>query len=219
MWENDYLDKSFRNMPQNIYLSVTAKPTVSILTSVEAKNYCKINNSVDDSLIDLLIKSSIGSIENVIHKQISKASFSQKQNGGITNIKLLKCPVIGTPTIYFNETFDSTGTLLVSNADFRLVGNVLYHTNDYFIEGRQGDGYSISYDAGLFTSSTDDNSMEYTIIKNCMLRMVAFLYENRQQYCTNYNEENWAINYNYMDIPVEVKNMLLPFRESNLGVL
>jgi hypothetical protein len=219
MWEIDYLDKSFKNMPQNIYLAVTTKPTVSILTTAEAKNYCKINHSVDDTLIDLLIKSSNSSIENVIHKQISKASFSQKQNGGITNIKLLKSPVIGTPTVTFNESFDSTGTLLIANTDYRVIGNVLYHANDYFIEGRQGDGYSISYDAGLFTNATDDNSMEYIVIKNCMLRMVAFLYENRQQYCTNFNEENWAVNYNYMDVPHEIKNMLLPLRESNLGVL
>lgn len=219
MWKQDYLDKSLTNKPQSITLTCKTKPTVSILTVGEAKDYIKVNHTEDDLLIELLIKSSVNSIESVIHKVIHKSTFIQKQNGGIDKIKLLKCPVTSTPTITYCENFDSTGTSLAVTTDFRLVGNMLYHVDNYFTAGRDGDGYSIEYDSGLFTSSTDDNSMEYTVIKNVMMRLTAFLYENRQQYCTNFNEENWAINYNLTDIPMEYKTMLLPLRESNLGVL
>lgn len=219
MWENDYLDKSLKNETQSMVLTCKTKPTVSILTSEEAKNYLKISHSVDDSLIKLLIKSSVNTIENVIYKVIHKSTFVQKQSGGIDKIKLMKCPVTSTPTILFCDSFDSTGTSLTINTDFRMVGNILYHIDGYFITGREGDGYSIEYDAGLFDSSTDDDSMEYTVIKNVMMRMIAFLYENRQQYCTNFNEENWSISYGLNDIPMEFKSMLFPLREPNLGVL
>lgn len=216
MWENDYLDKSTKEEIQSLSWTCKTKPTISILSIEEAKNYLKISHHEDNSLITLLIKSSVNSIENVIHKVIHKSTFIQKQTGGTSKIKLMKCPVIGTPTVTYCENFNSTGTTIT---DFRIVNNILYHADNYFISGREGDGYSIEYDTGLFSSSTDDNSMEYTTIKNVMARLTAYLYENRQQYCTNFNEENWAINYNTNDIPLEFKTMLLPLRESNLGVL
>lgn len=219
MFENDYLDKSLKNNIQNLSYECTLKPTVSILTIEEAKNYIKINHHNDNTLITSIIKNSTNVIENTIHKVIHKSGFTQKQQGGISNIKLMKCPVIGTPTVTYYETFSSTGTVLTLNTDYRIVDNILCHANDYFVQGRQFDGYKIDYEAGLFTSAIDDNSMEYTVIKNCMLRLSAFLYENRQQYCTQFNEENWSISYNYTDIPIEIKSMLLPLRQSNLGVL
>jgi hypothetical protein len=219
MWENDYLDKSLKNNLQRISLQCTLKPSVSILTVQEAKNYIKVSHSNDDVLIPLLIKNTTNTIETVIHKVIHKSGFTQKQQGGCNNIKLMKCPVIGTPTITYYESFDSTGTVLSLNTDYRIVDNILYNSDNYFTEGRDGDGYKIDYEAGLFTNGTDDNSMEYAVIKNVMLRLTAFLYENRQQYCTQFNEENWSINYDLTSIPIEIKSMLIPLRQPNLGVL
>lgn len=219
MWENNYLDKSYKNKLQNISLQCTLKPSVSILTVEEAKNYIKVGHANDDALIGIIIKSTSNAIENTIHKVIHKSGFTQKQQGNCNEIKLIKCPLTGTPTVTYYETFSSTGTILTLNTDYRIVDNKLYHINDYFIEGRQGDGYKIDYEVGLFTNATDDDSMEYTVIKNCMLRLSAFLYENRQQYCTQYNEENWSISYNFADVPLEIKSMLAPLRQENLGVL
>lgn len=219
MWENDYLDKSLRNSIQTEVVECTLKPTVSILTVAEAKSYIKINHTNDDSLISTIIKNSCHTIENTIHNVIYKSAYTQKQRGGCYDIKLMKCPILGTSTVTYYESFSSTGTVLTLGTDYRRVDNILYHVNDYFVEGRRGDGYKIDYEAGLFTSAADDNSMEYTIVKNVMFRLSAFLYENRQQYCTQFNEENWAISYNYVDIPLEIKSMLMPLRQNNLGVL
>lgn len=216
MWNNDYLDKSMKNKLQDITLECSVKPTVSILSLTEAKNYIKVNHTADDSLITSIIKNSSHMVENVIHKVIHKSSYTQYQQGGINKIKLLKCPVTGTPTVTYYETFDSTGESITAT---RVVGNTLYSNTSWFSEGREGDGYKIEYDTGLFSSATDDNSMEYTVIKNCMLRLCAFLYENRQTYCVGFNEENWSITYDLNNIPIDIKNMLLPLRQENLGVL
>lgn len=220
MWENYYLDKSLLSKIQYPIVTCSVKPSVSILSTDEAKNYLKVNNnSTDDSLIGILIKSSVNTIENVINKVIHKSTFVQKQSGGVDKIILIKSPVNEITSLTYYESFDSEGEELEENSDFRRVGNILYHANNYFISGRDGDGYSIEYDAGLFDSATDDNSTEYTVIKTVMMRLVSYLYENRQQYCTNFNEENWSISYNTNDIPFELKTMLFPLREPNLGVL
>lgn len=221
MWKQDYLDKMpNKEHPQNVTLTCTTKPTASITTVAEAKNYFKISHDVDNDLIELILKNANHIIENIIHKSIVKASYKQQQSGGTNNIKLLKVPIIGNPTVTYYEFFDTTtGTILTINTDYRIVGNILHNANYYFSKGRDGDGYTIEYDSGLFESATDDNSMEYSVIKNCMLRLSSFFYENRQQYCTNFNEENWSISYNMTDIPIEIKNALMPLRQSNLGVL
>lgn len=219
MWDDNYLDKRLKNKLQKITLECTLQPTVSILSVEEAKNYIKVNHTNDDSLITTLINTSVNSAENIIHKAICKSGYTQKQNGGINELKLMRCPVIGSPTVTHYDTFDSTGSSLILNTDFRIVGNVLYHADNYFVKGRRGDGYKIEYEAGLFTSSVDDKSMVYSACKTFMARCVAYLYENRQMYCTNFNEENWSIAYNTNDIPIEIKSILLPFRTPNLGVL
>lgn len=220
MWEYDYLDKSYKpNTPQNVSIECIVKPTLTILTTDEAKNYIKVSHSVDDSLIRTLIEASESACENIIHKILYNSSYTQKQNGGLEEITLFKTPILTNPTLTYYENFTSAGTILTLNTDYRLVDNKLYHSDNYFIEGRKGDGYKIEYGAGMFTSSVDNNSMEYSCVKTFLARNVAFLYENRQIYCTNFNEENWSISYNYADTPMEIKSILNPLRQPNLGVL
>ena len=221
---NDYFDKMYRDTYtkkiQDITLTQKVAPTLSLVSSTEAKNYLKINYDTDDSLIGDILKSSHAFVESKIHKCLLQQSWEQKQQGGIDKIKLMKCPIIGTPTVTVYETWNSTGEVLDSN-DVRLVGNVLIHVNNWFDEYRVGDGYKIEYDCGMYTATTytTSNDNERTVIKNVILRMSAFLYENRQQFCTNYNEENWSIAYNYNDLPMEIRHMLNPICQPNLGIL
>jgi len=321
---NDYFDKMYRSdrvkKIQDITLEQTSPPTLTLVTLAEMKNYLKIGtDTTDNNLITDLIKSAHSIIENQIHKCIFMQSWKQMQQGGINRIKLLKCPVQGNPTVTIYEEWDSAGEELTTD-DFRIVGNELIHVNGWFDEYREMDGYTIEYDAGMFTSNDysgdvvqgtatigtasteilpanldrkycilmnytdydislgigsdavldngivlkagDDvykryneyefseargnkltgaingiaetattvnylysnsyistNDLERIVLKNVIYRLVAYFYENRQQYCTNYNEENWSINYDTINLPLEFKTMLAPLRQHNLGIL
>jgi hypothetical protein len=210
-----------REVDQTIYLTQKTAPTLSLVTSAEAKNFAKVNYTADDGLISDIVKSAHFFVESQIHKCLCQQTWIQKQQGGCNKIKLVKCPIIGSPTVTIYEDFDSTGEALTINTDFRIVDNVLFSVDSFFTKYREGDGYSIEYDCGMYTSSnyTSSNDNERTVIKNVILRMAAFLYENRQIYCSNFNEENWSINYSYADLPVEIKHLLNPIRQSNLGLL
>lgn len=220
---NDYFDKmnrdTYSKKIQDITLTQKVAPTLSLVSTTETKEYLKVNYSTDDILISGIIKSSHAFVESQIHKCLLPQSWEQKQQGGIDKIKLLKCPIIGTPTVTIFEEWDSTGEVL-TNDDVRIVGNVLLHVNNWFDKYRDMDGYVIDYDCGMYTASnyTSSNDNDREVVRNVILRMSAFLYENRQQYCQQYNEENWSINYNLSDVPVEIKNML-PMRQHNLGIL
>jgi hypothetical protein len=317
---NDYFDKMYggynyqKRQIQNISLQQTSPPQISLVTVDEAKNFLKVSYTTDDNLISDILKTSHFFVETQIQKCLCSQSWKQMQQGGIDKLKLLKCPIIGTPTVTIYEEFDSTGEVLTSS-DVRIVDNVLLHVNKWFDEYREMDGYVIEYDVGMFntddfseditqgtasvgTSSTEilaanqdrsyaillnysdydlwiglgavaklssgikiekkggfyemsdmhgngyrgavnaivdttvstinymwsdnyisTNDYERTVIKNCILRMSAFLYENRQQYCNTFNEENWSINYNLVDVPIEIKHLLAPLRQNNLGIL
>jgi uncharacterized phiE125 gp8 family phage protein len=320
MGVNDYFDKMYggynyqKRQIQNITIQQTSPPQISLVTSAEAKNFLKVSYTTDDNLIADILKTSHFFVETQIQKCLCSQSFKQMQQGGIDKIRLLKCPIVGTPTVTIYEEFDSAGEVLTSS-DVRIVDNVLLHVNKWFDEYRAMDGYVIEYDVGMFdtddfsdditqgtasvgTASTEilasdadrsyaillnysdydinialgasavlnsgikiekkggfyemsdmhgngyrgavnaivdttvsninymwsdnyisTNDYERTVIKNVILRMSAFLYENRQQYCQQYNEENWSINYNLVDIPMEFKHLLAPMRQNNLGIL
>ena len=210
-----------KSVDQTIYLSQKTAPTLTLVTLDEIKNFAKVNYTADDGLIADIIKSGHFFIESQIHKCLTLQTWIQKQQGGCETIKLLKCPVIGSPSVTIYEEFDSTGETLTINTDFRMVDNILYSVNNFFTQYRPGDGYVIEYDCGIYTSSsyTSSNDSERTVIKNIITRISAFLYENRQMFCQNFNEENWSINYSYIDLPVEIRHLLNPMRQSNLGLL
>jgi hypothetical protein len=221
---NSYFDNIFLSKNEEIQqtpvLTMKTAPTLSIVTTTETKLYCKIGYTNDDNLIDDIIKTSQLMVQNQIQKCLVKQSWEQKQKGGCSKITILKAPIIGTPTVTVYDDFDSTGEVLTT-ADIRIVDNVLYHVDNYFTKKRDGDGYKIEFDCGIYTSSnyTSSNDLERNTIKEVVLRISAFLYENRQIYCQNYNQENWSINYNYSDLPIEVKHILSPLRQPNLGLL
>lgn len=219
---NNYFNKMFsyenEELIQSPILTQKLAPTFTIVTTTETKLYCKINYTTDDGLVEDIIKSSHFFVESQIQKCIAKQSWEQKQSGGCSKIVLCKAPIIGTPTVTIYDDFDSAGEVLPTTS-VRIVDNVLFHVDNFFENKRDGDGYKIEFDCGLFTSSTATTDYERSTIRNIILRLSAYLYENRQMYCQSYNQENWTINYSYFDLPHEIRRMLNPLRQNNLGIL
>lgn len=197
-------------------LKQTSYTTGLLVPLTEAKNFLKIGYTTDDTLISTILKTSEFIAENIIHKSIQAKSFEQYIDGYdynndkyLTEIKLLNAPIVGIPTVTIYELYNSTGTAYTA---FRMVDNVMY-ANSYFSKGRKGDGYKIEFDCAI------TNAQELEVIKNVILRQSAFLYENRETYLIQHSEENWSVNYNLSDVPIEFTRILAPIRQPNLGVL
>ena len=190
---------------QKIRVSQTATPTLTVVTIEEMRNYLKIDTDADDSLIDDIVMASQKVLQNQLGGfSIVTESWRQTQNGGVENIDLLRWPVLGTPTVTFFENFnDLTGSVLTSNSDFRRVEETLYHSSRFFREGREGDGYIIDFDTGMFTASAI--GQVDPALKNAVMRMGAFLYENREEFAVSISEGNWSISYDMSKDPAGIK--------------
>jgi len=204
---------------QNIKLSQVSAPTLSIVTTDEAKNYLKIGCDVtDDFIVEDLVKASTNIIEhNCGGLCICEQTWKQYQKGGIETIKLLRQPVIGIPTVSYYENFtDITPTNITYTSDFRVVESELHHVDGFFEAGRDGDGYTITFKTGLFTSSTYNSSYnnKLQILKTAILRTVAFFYENREEYISQVKEGEWQVTYDG-NLPIAVKNLIMPLHTGN----
>lgn len=194
-------------------ISVLMEPTLSILTTAETKNYLKVTDSTDDTLIADLIKTSQGFIETETGLSIVLQQVKQKQEGDCDVIELVKRPVISVDEVkYFDDFDETTGTLLTESIDFRLVDNLLIHEDDYWIQQRAYDGYQIKYTVGLFTSSnyTSSTDNRLSTFKTCALRFVAWLYENREMYAVEIND-SFQIKYDQTKVPQDIIRMLRPY--------
>jgi hypothetical protein len=200
---------------QNIKEKLVSAPTLSIVSKTEAKNYMKMSSdTTDDNLVEQLISASTGMIEKELGGvAICQQTWKQYQHGGCETIELQREPIIGTPTVSYFDSFETTtATTLTATVDFRVLENELFHADGYFVEGREGDGYTIEYDVGMFTASTytSSNDPRLSILKSAILRTCAWLYENREQGMVNIKEGNWSVTYNNVDIPANIKRLIMP---------
>ena len=191
--------------------------TATLISVSVAKDFLKVGYTTDDTLIETILKTSEFICENIIHKSIQAKSFEQYMDGYdyannkyLTKINLLNSPIVGTPTATIYELYDSTGDAFTN---FRIVDNVMYPNAGYFTKAREGDGYKIEFDCAI------SNEQELEVIKNVILRQSAYLYENREMYLIQHSEENWSVNYDLNNVPMEFKRILAPLRHRNLGVL
>ena len=212
----------FKPQQQKIKLVQQSGNTFSIVTRSEAKNYLKIgSDTTDDNFVDDLIKSS----EAVIEKElggicICQKTFKQYQQGGIETIELKRTPAIGVPTVSYYENFDTiTATNITYSDYFRVVENILIHADGFFESGRDLDGYVITFQAGLFTASnyTSSDRQELVVFKTAILRTIATLYENREEYTTEVQEGKWQVSYEY-ELPIAIKRLVMPFH-SGMGLI
>jgi uncharacterized phiE125 gp8 family phage protein len=210
----DY-ESNYKEPIQDIKLVQVSGPTVSILTRSEVKNYLKIgSDTTDDDLVDELIKVGTSVIERELGGiSICDQTWKQYQKGGVEQIELLRTPVIGVPTVSYYEDFDTvTATNITYTSHFRVVENRLVHVDGLFEQGRDLDGYVITFKAGLFTASdyTSSDRQELQVFKNAINRTIAYFYENREEYITEVTEGEWQVSYSG-ELPTGIKRLIMPF--------
>jgi uncharacterized phiE125 gp8 family phage protein len=189
------------------------EPTNEPVTLTEAKNYLKVDYTTDDNLISALIFTARKQIENELGGlAIVKRSFTQKQTGGLKEIELMRQPVNSITSITFYNEFDSTGEL-IANTEYRNVNQNIYHKNGFFITGRDADGYVIIFNAGLVDDTVNSASNCPSSIKTAILRVLSYLYENRQDFSTNYSEGGWSISYD-KKLRSDINLLLMPYTTS-----
>lgn len=219
-WFNNYPEHGLtgKKVNQNITIEQTSTPTLTIVSSTEMKNYLKVDGSTDDTLINGLTLAA----QSIISRQLGdtpliETDFTQRQKGGIEHIKLMRNNVNGVPTVSYYESFDTTTATNITYSDyFRKVGNKLIHVNGYFVEGRDGDGYTIDFKAGKYTASSYSSADEG--LKTAVQRIVGYLYENREEGLTDLKESNWTAKYDWSSDPVGVKYLLMPYH-SGEGII
>ena len=192
-------------IPQYVSIS-EGEPLYEPITVNEAKNYLKVDDTTDDALIGQLIKTARKMIETQASLCFHRRTVIQKQTGGIETLDALRIPVHSVTSIQFAEDFDSS-YITLDGSEYRLAGKRFFNENYKFQRGRDADGYVITYVAGMVadtTPSTLNNDM-----KTAILRIVAFLYENRQEYAQGWNEQGFSINYDIMKS--EINRIINPY--------
>lgn len=200
---------------QDIKTTQTSGPTLSILTTNEVKNYLKLSSdTTDDNLVDQLTKAATAIVERECGGlAICEQTWTQYQQGNCKTIELMRQPVIGIPTVSYYEDFSTvTATNITYSSNFRVVGNELYNVDGYWEKGREGDGYTIVYNAGMFTTSTYTSSTDQRLksMKSIICRIVAYLYENREEYVNSISEGTWKVTYDGQ-LPIGIKLLCMNF--------
>jgi uncharacterized phiE125 gp8 family phage protein len=172
----------------------------------EAKNYLKVDETTDDALIAQIIKTARKMIETHASLTFHQRTVTQKQTGGVEYIDALRLPANTVSSITFARDFDSTPETLDAST-YRLAGNRFYHESREFIQGRDADGYVITYTAGMVADATP--STLKSDLKTAILRVAAFLYENRQEYATGWSEQGFSVNYDIMKS--EINRIINPY--------
>lgn len=202
---NDLTNKKYQ------FLSITeTEPQYEPLELSLLKNYLKIDYSTDDTLLELLIHTARKQIETECGGlAIVKRTVTQKQTGGLQYIQFMKQPVNSITSVTYYENFSSTGEV-ISSSDYRFTDGILIHKDNWFKSGRDGDGYVIIYNAGLVndTGQTAENCPQ--ALRAAMMRVIAYLYENREQYVNSVNEGNFSISYD-KKLRSEINMFLSPY--------
>lgn len=208
-WDFESLEVS-KPKYQNISVS-SPEPTNEPISLTLAKNYLKVDYTTDDDLIEFLIKSVRKQIENELGGlHIVKRAVTQKQTGGIERIKFMREPVNSITSITYFEEFDSTGEVL-SASNYRFVDGEIYHRDGFWKVGRESDGYVIVYNAGIVDDTGQAAENSAPALRNAMLRIIGYLYENREEFATTIGEGNLNISYNTIVGNSELKSLLMPY--------
>ena len=203
-----------RTIRQTPRLTRVSAPTFSIVSKQEMNNYLKVEENGDTDIIDHIIDTATSIVERECGGiAIVEQTWKQYQKGGCERITLMREPIIGTPTVSYYEEFETTvATNITYSSFFKTVENELYHVDGYWEEGRDGDGYTITFKAGLFTATdyTTTKNPDLDLLKIAICRIGAWLYEQREEHTTDINEGNWSIKYTN-ELPTGIKRLLQPF--------
>jgi uncharacterized phiE125 gp8 family phage protein len=193
------------------FLTITdAEPQYEPVSLELVKNYLKVDYTTDNDLIEALIHSARKQIEAECGSlAIVRRSVTQKQTGGLQFIDLMRQPVNSITSVTYYESFDSTGEVIPAT-DYRFSDGILIHKDGYWKSGRDADGYVIVYNAGitLDTGQSAENSPH--TLRTAIMRLIAFLYENREQYVTGINEGNLSVSYD-QNMRKEINMLIMPY--------
>lgn len=181
--------------------------TTSILGVTATKNYLKVEHAVDDTLINTLMAVAVAKVEQYTGLATGVQTWRQDEDGGIDEIELIKRPLQSVLEVKEFDDFDSTGTLLTESTDFRVAGQYLVNKDDYWDKQRAHDGYQIKFTAGLATGD-----YRISIMETVALRLVAWLYENREEYVTQVGDA-FNVVYDFSKTPPGVLDLLRPISE------
>lgn len=183
-------------IPQLITVTET-EPVWHPVTDVEFKRYARIDDAVNENpdLLNQLIHAATQIVESYMGTVFHRRTFVQRQTGGVEYIPAMRTPVTTVSSITYAESFESS-YVTVSTSSYRVGGNDFYHKDGYFTAGRPADGYVITYTAGMVADATP--STISTDLKTAVLRVAAFLYENRQEYATGWSEQGFSISYDVL---------------------
>lgn len=208
-WESDQL---YRSRPPIQSVTVTApEPTHELFGNGTIKNYLKMDTDTDDDLIELIQKSIRKQLENELGGVlIVRREVTQKQTGGVETINLLRSPVNSISSVTYYESFDSIGEI-VAASDYRFHDGQLYHKDGFWKQGRDGNGYVIVYDAGHVADNGQAAENSLPAIRTAALRLIAYIYENREEFATTISEGNFSVSYNTIVGNSELKSLLAAY--------
>jgi uncharacterized phiE125 gp8 family phage protein len=174
----------------------------------EMKNYLKIDYDTDDDLIESLIMGARKQVEDELGGiAIIQREFVQKFTGAMDRIELLRQPVQSISSVIYYEYFESTGQAITS---YRRVNHLLYHEDSFWKIGRDADGYIITFIAGLVADEGQSHRNVPRGIRAAIERIVAYLYENREDFATSINEGNFSITYD-KNLRRDINLLLMPY--------
>ena len=146
------------------------------ITTNEAKNYLRIDSDLtdDDDLISMMIKSARLAVEKVCGGLcILPQTWLQSQDFGGSVIDFYKQPVTDVSYVV-GVGIDGVRTTIAEGNGYRYTKEELISKNGAFSDAV----YELQYTAGKFTATGSVSSD----IKMAMLQIVAFWYQNRDQY-------------------------------------
>lgn len=201
--------------PLQLVTVTETEPVWHPVTDVEFKRYARIDDAVDEnpSLLNQIIHAATQLVEAYTGTVFHRRTFVQRQTGGTEYIPAMRTPVATVSSITYAESFSSAYVTL-STSSYRVAGNDFRHVDAFFKQGREADGYVITYTAGLVADATP--STLATDLKTAILRVAAFLYENRQEYATSWSEQGFSINY---DITKSLIGKIVSHAQSARGII
>lgn len=194
-------------------LTLLEPATATILNTTATKQYLRVNDSTDDTLIVLMEKTAIGMVESWTGYATSPQQWRLDTPGDAENIELPISPVYSVDEIKEFASFTSTGSLLTAGTDYRVIGDTIVHSQGYWPEARAVDGYQIKFTSGVWESG--DSRLNNLYI--AALRLVAWMYENREEFVTS-QQENFIANIDVTKMPIGLKALLNNIGGPNAGI-
>ena len=173
--------KPITQIPNKGLKATFTLPATPVVTTADAKAYCRVDFSEDDDLIDALVSSSTHWVQNKLNRCLINQTVVAEWDSVGYEVPL---PFIPVGTISEVVTVNDEGT------EGTLVLNTGYYKRNDLIKVSTPLGLKVTYTSGYGTASTDVPAPIITAIK----RMTLALYDRRDDEVQETNIEQIEIN-------------------------